>query len=257
MEQKPFSIGVRVEHPQDLIDKAQYGNPKLAELLGHADYKLHYRCDNGRGVYTFCMCPGGYVINSASEESAVVTNGMGNSQRDSGTANSGLLVDVRTTDFASEHPLAGIKFQRIYEKKAYEISQVKGMNASENTETPANMPRTTYKKFRDDSHNPVRACLPEFAHDAIIEAMPHLGEKLQGFDDENTVITAVETRSSSPVRILRDNTGNSSIQGIMPAGEGPGYAGGIMSAAIDGIKAAEKLALQIKEELQGEVSLDK
>ena len=131
------------------------------------------------------------------------------------------------------------------------------MNASENTETPANMPRTTYKKFRDDSHNPVRACLPEFAHDAIIEAMPHLGEKLQGFDDENTVITAVETRSSSPVRILRDNTGNSSIQGIMPAGEGPGYAGGIMSAAIDGIKAAEKLALQIKEELQGEVSLDK
>lgn len=257
MEQKPFSIGVRVEHPQDLIDKAQYGNPKLAELLGHADYKLHYRCDNGRGVYTFCMCPGGYVINSASEESAVVTNGMSNSQRDSGTANSGLLVDVRITDFASEHPLAGIKFQRIYEKKAYEMSQVKGMNASENTETPANMPRTTYEEFRNDSHNPVRACLPEFARDAIIEAMPHLGEKLQGFDDENTVITAVETRSSSPVRILRDNTGNSSIQGIMPAGEGPGYAGGIMSAAIDGIKAAEKLALQIKEELQGEVSLDK
>ena len=257
MEQKPFSIGVRVEHPQEFIDKVQYGDPKLAELLGHADYKLNYRCDNGRGVYTFCMCPGGYVINSASEDGTVVTNGMSNSKRDSGTANSGLLVDVRTTDFPSEHPLAGIKFQRMYEKKAYEVLVASNLDANVRDDANAvNMPRTTYAKFREDSNNPLRACLPDFARDAIIEAMPHLGNKLRGFDDDNTVMTAVETRSSSPVRILRDNTGNSSIRGIMPAGEGPGYAGGIMSAAIDGIKTAEKLALQIKEELQGEVSLD-
>ncbi|MBQ0078729.1 MAG: NAD(FAD)-utilizing dehydrogenase [Eubacterium sp.] len=238
MEQKPFSIGVRIEHPQEMIDETQYGDAALAEHLGHAIYKLNHKCSNGRGVYTFCMCPGGQVVNSSSEEGTVVTNGMSNSGRDSGIANSGLLVDVRTDDFPSSHPLAGIEFQRMYEKKAYEASR-----------GGADMPRTTYGSFKAKEDDIVRSCLPKFAGDAIVEAMPHLGRKLKGFDREDSIMTGVETRSSSPVRIYRDENGNSSIAGIFPAGEGPGYAGGIMSAAVDGIKTAEKLALQIEGEL--------
>ncbi|MBQ9708876.1 MAG: NAD(FAD)-utilizing dehydrogenase [Firmicutes bacterium] len=229
MEQKPFSIGVRIEHAQENIDRAQYGRPELAELIGHAEYKLNHRCENGRGVYTFCMCPGGRVINSSSEPETAVTNGMSISERNSGTANSGLLVDVRTEDFESDHPLAGLEFQRKYEKRAYKAAGERGM------------PVTTYGSFRKDRDDVVRSCLPEFAGDAIVEAMPHLGRKLKGFDNEDSVITGIESRSSSPVRIVRDETGHCSIRGIMPAGEGPGYAGGIMSAAVDGIKTAEKL----------------
>lgn len=228
MEQKPFSIGVRIEHPQEMIDRVQYGDAKLAEKLGAADYKLNHRCENGRGVYTFCMCPGGSVINAASEAQTAVTNGMSNSARDGKYANSGLLVDVCTTDFASAHPLAGVEFQRKYERLAYENGQ-------------GRLPKTSYRGFRDDQTDRVRNSLPEFAADAIIEAMPHLGRKLKGFDVEDAAMTAVETRSSSPVRIRRDETMQSEIQGVYPAGEGAGYAGGIMSAAVDGIKAAERI----------------
>lgn len=228
MEQKPFSIGVRIEHPQEMIDRVQYGDAKIAEKLGAADYKLNHRCENGRGVYTFCMCPGGSVINAASEERTAVTNGMSNSARDGKYANSGLLVDVRTADFASAHPLAGVAFQRKYERLAYENGQ-------------GRLPKTSYRGFRDDQADRVRNSLPEFAADAIIEAMPHLGRKLKGFDAEDAAMTAVETRSSSPVRIRRDETMQSEIQGVYPAGEGAGYAGGIMSAAVDGIKAAERI----------------
>lgn len=230
MEQKPFSVGVRIEHPQAMIDEAQYGDPELAKLLGPAEYKLNHRCADGRGVYTFCMCPGGRVINSASEETGVVTNGMSLSGRDSGTANSGLLVDVRTEDFGSDHPLAGIWFQREHEQRALRAAG-----------SMPDMPKTTYGRFRADREDIVRACLPEFAGDAIAEAMPHLGRRLRGFDRDDSVLTGVETRSSSPVRITRDAGGMSSVPGIMPAGEGPGYAGGIMSAAADGIRIAEKL----------------
>ncbi|MDO4392842.1 MAG: NAD(FAD)-utilizing dehydrogenase [Bacillota bacterium] len=237
MEQKPFSIGVRIEHPQEDIDEAQYGDKELVKFLGHAEYKMNYRTESGRGVYTFCMCPGGQVINSSSIERTVVTNGMSNSARDSGTANSGLLVDVRTSDFESEHPLAGIEFQHKYEKLAYEAAT-----------GGASMPVTNYGHFRDRKDDPVRKSLPDFAQEAIIEAMPHFGRKIAGFDRESSVMTGVETRSSSPVRILRDSRGESSIKGIMPAGEGPGYAGGIMSAAIDGIKTAEKLVAKILDE---------
>lgn len=231
MEQKPFSIGVRIEHPQEMIDRAQYGDPSLAERLGAADYKLNYRCSSGRGVYTFCMCPGGEVINASSETGTAVTNGMSFSGRDSGTANSGLLADVRTTDFDSDHPLAGVEFQRKYERLAYEQGR-------------GSLPKSTYGSFRTDACDPVRNSLPEFAADAIIEAMPHLGRKLKGFDSDDAVMTAVETRSSSPVRIMRNENGESSVVGIYPAGEGPGYAGGIMSAAVDGIKTAEKIILK-------------
>ena len=227
MEQKPFSIGVRIQHLQETIDEAQYGDPSLAKLLGPAEYKLHHKCENGRGVYTFCMCPGGEIIDSSSEPETAVTNGMSESARDGKYANSGLLVDVRTDDFGSDDPLAGITFQKKYEELAYK-------------QGGGRIPETIYEKFRDDTEDPVRNSLPDFAVESIVEAMPHLGRKLHGFDAPDAVMKAVETRSSSPVRILRDETGQSSIRGLFPAGEGPGYAGGIVSAAVDGIRMAEK-----------------
>ncbi len=230
MEQKPFSIGVRIEHPQEMINEAQYGDAKLAEKLGAADYKLNHRCENGRGVYTFCMCPGGHVINASSEPDTAVTNGMSNSGRDSGVANSGLLVDVRTEDFGSDHPLAGVEFQRKYERLAFEMGAGK-------------LPKTSYGNFKIHEDDKVRCSLPKFAAESIIEAMPHLGRKLKGFDSDEAIMTAVETRSSSPVKIRRDENLQTSIAGVYPAGEGPGYAGGIMSAAVDGIKVAEKIIL--------------
>lgn len=229
MGQKPFSIGVRIEHPQALIDKAQYGD---AKGLPPADYKLSYRCQNGRGVYTFCMCPGGEVVIASSQEGGVVTNGMSNRARDSGTANSALLVDVRCEDFPSDHPLAGIEFQETYERLAFAAGGG-GYRA----------PKTTWGAFRDGSpeSEAVRSSLPAFAVESICEAMPHLGRKLAGFDRDDAVMTAVETRSSSPVRFDRNENMEGTFGGLYPAGEGAGYAGGIMSAACDGIKAAEKI----------------
>ncbi len=223
MEQKPFSIGVRVEHPQEWIDRAQYGDPKLAEILGPADYKLSWHCENGRGVYTFCMCPGGEVIMAASEAGQTVTNGMSYSARDGKFANSALLVDVRTSDFPSDDVLAGVEFQERYERLAF---------------ANGNPPRGRWMDFGTDS-DPVAASLPDFAAEAMKEAMPHLGRKLKRFDDPEARLTAVESRSSSPVRILRGTDMESERKGIYPAGEGAGYAGGIMSAAVDGIRAAE------------------
>lgn len=232
MKQKPFSIGVRVEHPQEMINMSQYGSLSLAEILGPADYKLSHRCESGRGVYTFCMCPGGYVVNASTEEGTSVTNGMSNASRESDTANSALLVDVRTEDFANvsgrpESPLAGIDFQIKYERLAWQNRTERGMAI------------TSFGAFRDNPADPVKNSLPAFAWEAICEAMPVLGRKLRGFDREDAVMTAVETRSSSPVRIIRDDNMQSCIRGVIPAGEGPGYAGGIMSAAVDGIRAAE------------------
>ena len=248
MEQKPFSIGVRIRHPQEQINESQYGDPKLAEILGPADYKLNHRCENGRGVYTFCMCPGGHVVNSSSEDGTLVTNGMSNAARDGEFANSGLLVDVRTSDFAEaceagtdcSYPLLGMEFQHKYERLAWENSrQAQREGKPDRYGIPTG---TTYGNFRQDKNDHVRRSLPGFAGDAIIEAMPHLGRKLKGFDSDDAEMVAVETRSSSPVRILRDENMNApAMPGVIPAGEGPGYAGGIMSAAVDGIKAAEQV----------------
>ena len=170
------------------------------------------------------------MINASSEDKTAVTNGMSNSGRDSFYANSGLLVDVRTEDFSSDHPLAGVEFQRKYESLAYEMGD-------------GNNPRSVYAQFRENTNDKVRNSLPAFAAEAIIEAMPYLGKKLKGFDSEDAIMTAVETRSSSPVRIRRGEDMQTSVTGIYPAGEGPGYAGGIMSAAVDGIKAAERIFL--------------
>ncbi len=239
MRQKPFSIGVRIEHPQEMIDRAQYGDPQLAQLFGPASYKLHHRCGSGRGVYTFCMCPGGKVINASSGPGQAVTNGMSESARDGALANSGLLVDVRTEDFGSDDPLAGFAFQKHYERLAWQHAGGRGL------------PVSTYGSFRDNERDPVRSSLPAFAAEGILESMPHLGRQLKGFDDENARMTAVETRSSSPVRVDRDERYQSSIRGILPAGEGPGHAGGIMSAAADGIRTAEQVILAIGEAFGG------
>lgn len=229
MSAKPFSIGVRIEHPQKMVDEAQYGKTKG---LPPAEYKLSHRCENGRGVYTFCMCPGGEVIMSSSQDGGVVTNGMSNHKRDSGTANSGLLVDVRVSDFDGDDALAGVEFQERYERLAYKNGG--GRYA---------FPKTCWSKFRDGDKDAkaVIDSLPSFAVESIREAMPYLGRKLKGFDDDNAVMKAVETRSSSPVRFFRDDNLQGSIKGLYPAGEGAGYAGGITSAACDGIKVAEKI----------------
>lgn len=231
MNQKPFSMGVRIEHPQKMIDKSQYG--KTIEKLGAASYKLSHRCENGRGVYTFCMCPGGEVINASSQEGRVVVNGMSYHHRAGEFGNSALLVDVRTSDFPSEDDLAGVLFQEYWEEQAF----IQGGK----TYDP---PKALWGEFRDYSNAKgaaVRNSLPGFIVEAIIEAMPELGKKLKGFDSEESRLTAIEARSSSPVRILRDENFESNISGMYPAGEGAGYAGGITSAAVDGIRIAEKL----------------
>ena len=241
MEQKPFSIGIRIEHPQEMIDISQYGKPAKELGLPPAEYKLSYRCreDNlaaGRGVYTFCMCPGGHVILASSEDGGVAVNGMSYHDRSSGIANSALLCDVRTEDFGSEDVLAGVEFQRRYERQAFRASGARYA-----------APEATWGDLRDGRAPQVEGCLPEFAVAALREAMPHLGEKLKGFDCEDAKVYAVETRSSSPVRILRGRDGQSlSIRGLYPCGEGAGYAGGITSAAVDGIKAAEAVIESMK-----------
>jgi len=229
MEQKPFSIGVRMEHPQELIDRAQYGGE---HRLPPADYKLSYKASNGRGVYSFCMCPGGEVIVCTTEEGEVCVNGMSNRKRDSGTANSGILCDVRTSDFGSDDVLAGVDFQEKYEKLAFKNGGG-GFRA----------PKCDMMHFLSGEGDGARVCgsLPEFASTAIREAVLFFARRIKGYDSDDAVVTAVETRSSSPVRMLRSESGESSIRGIYPAGEGAGYAGGITSAACDGIRAADRI----------------
>lgn len=248
IEQKAFSIGVRIEHPQSFIDKVQYGSYAGHPRLGASDYKLVHHCKNGRGVYSFCMCPGGLVVASASEKNGVVTNGMSYYKRDEENANSALLVDVKPSDFNSDHPLAGIEFQRYWEKRAWESGNSSYYAPAQKVgdflmgipSTKEGSVKATYKPgvvWTD-----LRSCLPEFAADALKEAIPDMAKKIKGFDMEDAVMTAVETRSSSPIRITRDGSMESNIIGIFPVGEGAGYAGGIISAAVDGIKAAEMIA---------------
>ena len=236
MEKKPFSMGVRVEHPQELIDRAQYGIEAEKLGLGPADYKLNVRTKDGRGVYTFCMCPGGVVVNASSHEGCITCNGMSYFKRDSGKANSALLADVRKEDIPGDSPLESIAFQEKYEHLAYLLSG-----------ESYRLPTETMGVFMTKSE--IKKCLPDFVYDALAEAIPILGKKLRGFDDPNGLVYAIESRSSSPVRIKRNDSGyatasGSEIKGLYPAGEGAGYAGGIMSAACDGIKAAMRILTQ-------------
>lgn len=243
MEQKNFSVGVRIEHNQEMINKSQYGD--FASMLGAADYKLSAHFENGRSAYTFCMCPGGYVVASASEEGGVVTNGMSNSKRDGKNANSALLVNVDKEDFPSNHPLSGVDLQEEIEKKAF-------IAGGGNYFAPCQyvgdfLGETVVEKVIPTYKPGVRFCnmediFPEFVTQTLRLALYEFDKKLYGFKSGGSVMTAPETRSSAPVRITRSKESYmSNIYGLYPAGEGAGYAGGIMSAAVDGIKTAEAL----------------
>jgi len=253
-QQKAFSIGARIEHPQCFIDKAQYGKYAGHPSLGSAEYKLAYHCPDGRGVYTFCMCPGGRVIGSSSEAGMVATNGMSTFARDSENANSALLVSVTPDDFESDHPLAGIEFQRKWETAAFRLAGSCYNAPVQRVEDflygrastgcgpvkPSYIPSVCYCDISE--------CLPGFAVDAMRQALPELDKKIHGFAMADAILTAPETRSSSPVRVDRNEFYESvSTKGFYPAGEGAGYAGGIMSAAVDGIKVAEAILEKFSE----------
>ena len=250
METKPFAMGVRIEHDQKLIDHSQYG--KLDPVLPPADYKLVRHLEN-ETVYTFCMCPGGYVVAAASEEGGVVTNGMSYADRDGANANAALLVTVHPDDLPGEGPLAGMHWQREIEEAAYRAgggtyrapAQKVGDFLAGVPSTGAGAVQPTYRPsvVWCDLHD----VLPEKITNALAEALPQLDGNLKGFAGPDAVLTAPETRSSSPVRILRDESRQAALRGLYPTGEGAGYAGGIMSAAIDGIQSAEALIASLTE----------
>ena len=240
MEPKPFSMGVRIEHKQSMVDLAQYGAAHPA--LPPADYKLVRHLEDGT-VYTFCMCPGGYVVAAASEHGGVVTNGMSLSGRDGENANAALLVTVDPSCFPYDGPLGGVQWQRDIEQAAYRIGGYRAP-AQLVGDLLAGRPSTGCRSVTPTYRPGVTWCdlsqvLPERILGALKQAIPELDRSLKGFADPDAVLTAPETRSSSPVRIVRDETRQSSLRGLYPAGEGAGYAGGIMSAAIDGIMSAE------------------
>ena len=243
MEPKPFAMGVRMEHKQTTVDESQYG--MVSPVLPPADYKLVQHLEDAT-VYTFCMCPGGHVVAAASEEGRIVTNGMSYADRDGENANAALLVTVNPADFPYEGALGGVKWQREIEEKAYNLSgsyrapaQLVGDFLAGKASTGAGAVAPTYRPgvVWCDLHT----VLPEKITSSMAEALPRLEEKLKGFAAYDAVMTAPETRSSSPVRILRDSSRQSSLQGLYPTGEGAGYAGGIMSAAIDGMMTAEAI----------------
>lgn len=243
MIRKPFSVGVRIEHAQSLINLNQYHSDDID--LKAADYKLAYHCNDGRGVYTFCMCPGGYVVASSSEENAVVTNGMSEYARDGENANSALLVSILPTDFEGDDVFAGIRFQEELEKKAFELGKkpyyapvqlvgdfLEDRLSEEFKEIlPTYRPGTTFAMLKD--------IFPEFIVTSLKEALVAFEKKIPGFISTNAIMTAVESRSSSPIKIIRDEQFQTNIKGIYPIGEGAGAAGGITTSAIDGIKCAE------------------
>ncbi len=249
MDAKPFSIGVRIEHPQSVIDRAQLGPHAGHPVLGAADYKLVHHCPSGRSVYSFCMCPGGQVVAAASEPGRVATNGMSQYSRAERNANAGLVVGIDPSDYPGG-PLAGIEFQRHWERLAYEAGGGDYRAPAQRVgDFLAGRPSTELGSVLP-SYQPgvtptdLARCLPAFAVEALREAIPAFAARIPGFDDPDAMLTGVETRTSSPVRIARDETFQSpTVRGLFPAGEGAGYAGGILSAAIDGIRVAEALAL--------------
>jgi uncharacterized protein len=252
LEQKAFSIGLRVEHPQELINLSQYGVEEHSKL-GPADYQLTYQdLPTGRGAYAFCMCPGGKVVAAASEEERVVTNGMSEYRRDTGIANSALVVTVGAKDFQSNHPLAGIEFQQYWEHQAF-------LAGGRNYRAPAQgvkdflEGRITERFDLPSSYTPgiqpveLHSVLPQPIGEVLERALLSFNQKIKGFAGEKGTLTGIETRTSAPVRITRDQNGESTqLRGLFPAGEGAGYAGGIMSAAVDGIRSAERLMAQYR-----------
>jgi len=244
MQPKPFAVGLRIEHIQELINESQYGK-NYPDILPPAEYKLTYTSNSGRGVYTFCMCPGGYVVNASSEEERLVVNGMSNHARDTQNSNSAVIVTITPDDFGT-HPLDGVKFQRELETKAFELGKGK-------------IPMQLFKDYMyDQTSNSIENIIPitkgdyEFANlndlfpkyinDSLKDGIIDFNKKIKGFANPDALLFGVESRTSSPIRILRNENFVSNIEGIYPCGEGAGYAGGITSSAIDGIKVAEKIA---------------
>ena len=242
MKPKNFAIGLRIEHPREMIDKSQYGDSY--KMLDPASYKLTYQTQNNRSVYSFCMCPGGYVVNASSEDNKLCVNGMSNYKRDEKNSNSAIVVNVTTDDFNNEL-FGGIELQRKLEEKAY-------------IEGKGKIPVQIYRDFKDNIKSTklgeitpntkgeytlsnLNNILPEYISESIKEAIPVFGRRIKGFDREDAILLGIEARTSSPVVIVRDEELNSSIEGLYPCGEGAGYAGGITTAAIDGIKVAEKI----------------
>lgn len=253
IEAKPFSVGLRIEHPQSVIDKARFGDNAGNEILGAADYKLVHHCKDGRSVYSFCMCPGGTVVSAVSEPGMLVINGMSEYSRNERNANSAIVVDVNPEKDYPEHPLAGIDLQRQLEEKAYQMGgenynapvQLVGdfladkVSEKLGSVTPSYKPGVTLSDLSQ--------LLPDFAVKAIREAIPEFNKQIKGFSMYDAILTGVETRTSSPICIKRDKISFNSIniKGLYPAGEGAGYAGGILSAGVDGIKVAEALAIHL------------
>lgn len=248
LEQKPFSIGARIEHLRKDIDKSQFGDFAGNERLGSAPYKLSTHLKNGRGVYTFCMCPGGEVVPAASEENTICTNGMSEFARDKENSNSALLVGISPKDFESTHPLAGIELQRKIERKAFLIgggyycAPVQKVGDFLNNRNSVNMGSVKPSYQMGTTFANVDDYLPEYITNSMRLGIIEMDKKLKGFGNPDAILTGPETRSSSPVRILRDeNLESVNVKGLYPCGEGAGYAGGIVSAAVDGIKCAEKI----------------
>jgi uncharacterized FAD-dependent dehydrogenase len=259
LEPKPFSIGFRIEHPQSLIDQARFGPQAGHPLLGAADYKLVHHCRNGRSVYSFCMCPGGTVVAAASEPGRVVTNGMSQYSRNERNANAAIVCGITPDDFApyDDGPLAGIALQRHWESRAFELGggdyeapgQLVGDFIGNRASTQFGSVLPSYKpgvRLGD-----LDTSLPRYAIDAIREALPAFDRQIRGFAMPDAVLTGVETRTSSPLRITRGEDGHSlNTRGLFPAGEGAGYAGGILSAGVDGIRTAEAVALSMLADIQ-------
>jgi hypothetical protein len=253
IEAKPFSIGLRIEHPQSLIDRARYGKNAGNPQLGAADYKLVHHASNGRSVYSFCMCPGGTVVAATSEPGRVVTNGMSQYSRNERNANSGIVVGITPEQDYPGDALAGVEFQRKWESRAFELG-------GKNYQAPgqlvgdflAGRPSTEFGEVQP-SYTPgvhltdLSTVLPDYAIAAIREALPAFAKQIKGFDLADAVLTGVETRTSSPIRIKRNKDDYQSIntRGLYPTGEGAGYAGGILSAAVDGIEVAEAVAINM------------
>ncbi len=263
MDAKPFSIGYRIEHPQGLIDRARFGPNAGNEILGAADYKLVHHASNGRSVYSFCMCPGGTVVAATSEEGRVVTNGMSQYSRNERNANAGIVVGISPEDYRQDgrsggvvNPLDGIAFQRFWESRAYELGgggyQAPGalvgdfVKRQRSREFGSVQPSYKPGVHLTDLQEKGRGSLPEYALDAIREALPAFERQVKGFSLPDAVLTGVETRTSSPLRIPRGKDYQSlNVRGLFPAGEGAGYAGGIMSAGVDGIEVAEALGADL------------
>lgn len=253
LEAKSFAVGMRVEHPQEMMNQSQYGNT-YPDILPPAPYKVTYSPKDGRGVYSFCMCPGGFVVNASSEEKRLAVNGMSYHKRDSENANSAIIVAVTPEDFPQKGPLAGVAFQRALEEKAYALAEGK-------------IPQQLYGDFKNkkisSSYGSFSSCakgdaafgalhelFPEAVRNSFLEGMEYFGKKIAGFNRADAILSGVESRTSSPVRIHRNEQFESNIKGIYPCGEGAGYAGGIMSAAMDGLKIAEAVATKYAAILQ-------